>query len=52
VSMLGRFFADFRYLFIHHKAWWITPIVVILVVIALLAVFSDDTGVIPFIYTD
>ena len=50
--MLRRFLADFRYFLVHHKAWWITPIVVVLALLALLAVTTEDTGVIPFIYAE
>ena len=48
--MLSRFLADFRYFLVNYKLWWITPIVVILALLALLAFFSEDTGVVPGIY--
>ncbi|MEC8023249.1 MAG: DUF5989 family protein [Myxococcota bacterium] len=48
--MLKRALGDFWYFLTHYKAWWITPIVVILTLLALIAAFGDDTGVVPFIY--
>jgi hypothetical protein len=39
--------ADFWHFLTHYKAWWITPIVVILLVLAGLAYFSDDPAVVP-----
>ncbi len=34
-----------------RKAWWITPIVVFLLLIGLLLVFGSSSPVAPFIYT-
>ena len=52
MNWLRRFGADFWYFLRHYKAWWITPIVVILLGIALLALLLDDPGLMPFIYAD
>lgn len=43
--LLGEFFGFAR----HHKAWWIIPVVLVLLVIALL-IFTTQ-GAAPFIYT-
>jgi len=45
-----RGFADLWYFLTHYKAWWMTPIAVILLLLALLAAFTDDPAVVPFIY--
>ncbi|MFT7622999.1 MAG: hypothetical protein ACI9WU_002174 [Myxococcota bacterium] len=47
---LRLFVADFRHFLVHYKAWWITPIVLILLSLALFAAFADDTAVRPWIY--
>jgi hypothetical protein len=41
--------AEFLYFLKHSKKWWLLPILVILGVLALLALFSA-TGIAPFIY--
>jgi hypothetical protein len=35
----------------HLKRWWATPLVIVLVVLALLFVLASTTGIAPFIYT-
>jgi len=40
-------FVDFL---LHNKKWWLTPIVVVLLLVGLLVVLSG-TGAAPFIYT-
>ena len=44
---LRLFWDDFRHFLVHYKAWWITPILVILLGLALFAAFADDTNVLP-----
>ena len=34
-----------------RKAWWITPIVVLVVLLSALVVFAGSTPAAPFIYT-
>lgn len=48
---LRAFAKDFWHFLTHHKAWWITPIVLILLLLAAVAAFTDDTSLVPFIYT-
>ncbi len=43
--------ADFWHFLTHYKAWWITPIVVILGVLGLVAAYSEEPAVVPFIYS-
>lgn len=45
---LGREFMDF---IVHHKAWWMTPIIVVLVLLVALILFAESSPVLPFIYT-
>jgi hypothetical protein len=42
--------AEFLHFILHNKRWWLTPIIVVLVLVAGLAVLGG-TGVAPFIYT-
>ncbi len=34
-----------------RKKWWITPIVIVLVLLGVLIVFSQGSALAPFIYT-
>ena len=45
---LGRELLDF---IVHHKAWWMTPIIVVLVLLVALILFAESSPVLPFIYT-
>lgn len=45
------FFAEFWDFLIHNKRWWITPIVIVLLLLGLAVVFSSSSPVAPFIYT-
>jgi len=49
---LKELITDFWYFLTQYKAWWITPIVLILVVLAIVAMTTDDPAVVPFIYAD
>ncbi|HEY3354348.1 MAG TPA: DUF5989 family protein [Polyangia bacterium] len=44
------FLRELWYFLRHNKKWWLTPIVVVLLVLGLL-VFLGGTGAAPFIYT-
>lgn len=46
---LGRLLKEFAGFAWHNKAWWIVPIVVVLLLMALL-IFAGQTTA-PFIYT-
>ena len=43
------FFREFLVFLVENKAWWIVPIVVVLLGVGILAAFSA-TGAAPFIY--
>ena len=45
---LVREFADF---IIHNKAWWMTPIILVLAVMVAFILFAETSPVLPFIYT-
>lgn len=47
LSVLREFLQFLRY----RKKYWLTPIVLILVLFGLLLVFAQSTPVAPFIYT-
>jgi len=42
--------AEFWDFLIHNKKWWLTPIVVVLILFGLLVIFAS-TGAAPFMYT-
>lgn len=37
--------------FWNHKRWWLTPLIAVLVLLALLVVFAQTSAIAPFIYT-
>ena len=41
---------EFAVFLIHNKKWWLTPIILVLLLVGLLVVLSG-TGAAPFIYT-
>ncbi|MCB9780080.1 MAG: hypothetical protein H6742_16055 [Alphaproteobacteria bacterium] len=45
---LAREFADF---IVHNKAWWMTPIVIVLALMVGFILFAESSPVLPFIYT-
>jgi hypothetical protein len=42
--------AEFFQFVLHNKKWWLTPIIVVLVLVGVLAVLGGS-GVAPFIYS-
>lgn len=46
---IGRLLKEFGEFAWHNKAWWIVPIVLVLLLVALLIVASQTAA--PFIYT-
>ena len=46
---LGRLLKEFLGFAWHNKAWWIVPVVLVLLLMALLIVLGQTTA--PFIYT-
>jgi hypothetical protein len=45
---LVREFMDF---IIHNKAWWMTPIILVLAALVAFILFAESSPVLPFIYT-
>ena len=45
---LLREFWDF---IVHEKAWWMTPIVIVLVLMVAFILWAEASPVLPFIYT-
>ncbi len=45
---LAREFMDF---IIYNKAWWMTPIVIVLALMVAFILFAEASPVLPFIYT-
>ena len=43
--------AEFLDFLIHNKSWWLTPIILVLLLIGVLAFLSSSSAVAPFIYT-
>ena len=49
LGYLGRLLKEFGEFAWHNKAWWILPMVILLLLLALL--IATGTSVAPFIYT-
>ncbi len=49
VRHLGRFLAELGSFARHHKAWWLVPLVVVLLLLGVLIVAGQTVA--PFIYT-
>lgn len=43
--------AEFKDFIIHNKAWWMTPIILVLLIMIAVILFAESTPVLPFIYT-
>jgi Family of unknown function (DUF5989) len=37
--------------FWQHKWWWLTPMVLVLLIFGLLVIFAQSSAIAPFIYT-
>ncbi|MBN2294330.1 MAG: hypothetical protein JXM70_18015 [Pirellulales bacterium] len=46
----GGIVAEFTDFLLHNKKWWLTPIILVLMLVGLLVVLGG-TGAAPFIYT-
>ncbi len=46
---LGKLLGEFFSFAMHHKAWWIIPIILVLLMMALLIAVGQGSA--PFIYT-
>lgn len=44
-------FAEFTHFLIHEKAWWMTPIILVLALVVAFILFAEASPVLPFIYT-
>lgn len=49
IKYLGRLLGEFLSFAWHNKAWWIVPVVLVLLLMAMLIVLGQTTA--PFIYT-
>lgn len=45
-SLLGELWAFLK----ERKAWWLTPIIIMLILVGILIVFSQSSALSPFIY--
>jgi hypothetical protein len=45
---LAKEFTDF---IVHNKAWWMTPIIIVLALMVAFILFAESSPVLPFIYT-
>lgn len=43
--------AEFKDFIVHNKAWWMTPIIIVLIIMIAVILFAESTPVLPFIYT-
>ncbi len=46
-GLVGEFW-DF---ILHNKAWWMTPIVLVILLMVAFILFAESSPVLPFIYT-
>ena len=44
------FFVEFGDFLIHNKKWWLTPIMIVLLLFTLLAILTSSPAIAPFIY--
>ncbi len=45
-SIIKEFWEFIKY----KKIWWITPIIIVLLLIAILIIFTEGSAIAPFIY--
>jgi hypothetical protein len=43
--------AEFIDFIVHNKAWWMTPIILVLILMVGFIIFLDSSPILPFIYT-
>ncbi len=43
--------AEFAHFIVHNKAWWMTPIVLVLLAMVAFILYAEASPVLPFIYT-
>lgn len=43
--------SEFKDFIVHNKAWWMTPIIIVLLIMIAVILFAESTPVLPFIYT-
>jgi hypothetical protein len=41
---------DFYDFLVHEKAWWLTPIIVVILALVAFILFAESSPVLPFIY--
>lgn len=44
-------FAEFMDFIVYNKAWWMTPIILVLLLMVAFIFFLDSSPILPFIYT-
>ena len=37
--------------FVHHKRWWLTPLIVFVLLMSVLLILAQSSAIAPFIYT-
>lgn len=42
---------EFIEFIVHNKAWWMTPIILVLILMVAFILFIDSSPILPFIYT-
>ncbi len=45
------FLREYVHFLLHHKAWWITPIILGLLLLAAYIMLMESAPVLPFVYT-
>ncbi len=47
----GGLLTEFKDFIVHNKAWWMTPIVLVLLAMIAFILWAESSPVLPFIYT-
>lgn len=42
---------EFLEFLLHNKAWWMTPIIVVILLMVAFILFAESSPVLPFVYT-
>jgi hypothetical protein len=50
ISRLG-IIKEFFYFFKYRKAWWLAPIIILLLILGILIIWVEGSAIAPFIYT-
>ncbi len=47
----GGLLKEFMDFIVHNKAWWLTPIILVILAMVAFILFAESSPVLPFVYT-